>query len=195
MTALSVMTWYRWSSAPDTSATSAHYTSARMNAKNVAPYELEPVPPPEKQARQATDNPNPDGKSVKPKLSTRVAARTVPVLLAAPDAAADSTLLIGIEHHFSDGSISVWSDDGLLYSHSLKSESKKHLVLFRTAQGHEASTVRLLAGQHRLRVHVQSGSEDYDELKTISGNFTHGQKRALQITFHGKQNDMHLELR
>jgi hypothetical protein len=117
------------------------------------------------------------------------------VLLAAPDAAADSTLLIGIEHHFSDGSISVWSDDGLLYSHSLKSESKKHLVLFRTAQGHESSTVRLLAGQHRLRVHVQSGSEDYDEVKTISGNFTHGQKRALQITFHGKQNDMHLELR
>jgi hypothetical protein len=166
-----------------------------MNAKNVAPYKLEPVPPPEKRATQATADPDPDRKSTKPKSSTHVANRTATVRLAAPNAAADSTLVIGIEHHFSDGSISVWSDDGLLYSHSLKSESKKHLVLFRTAQGRESSTVRLLAGQHRLRVHVQSNLEDYDELKTISGNFTHGQQRALQITFHGKQNDMHLELR
>ena len=196
MTALSVMTWRRWnSSAPNTSAPPAHYANERMNAKNIAPYELEPVPPPGKRATQATGDPNPDRKSTKPKSSTHVADRTATVRLAAPNAADDSTLLIGIEHHFSDGSISVWSDDGLLYSHSLKSESKKHLVLFRTAQGRESSTVRLLAGQHRLRVHVQSNLEDYDELKTISGNFTHGQQRALQITFHGKQNDMHLELR
>jgi serine/threonine-protein kinase len=195
MTALSIMTWRRWSSsAPDTSAP-ANYASARMNAASVAPYALEPVPAPEEQVTQPPDNPNPDGKSAKPKSSTHVASRTAAVRLAAPNSAADSTLLIGIEHHFSDGSISVWSDDGLLYSHSLQSESKKHFVLFRSARGHESSTVKLLAGQHRLRVHVQSGSEDYDELKTISGNFTHGQERALQITFHGKQNDMHLELR
>jgi serine/threonine protein kinase len=195
MTALSVMTWRRWSSStPDTSAPPAHYAIERMNAKNVAPYQLEPVPP-EKRAIEATGDRNPDRKSTKPKSSTHVADRTPTVRLAAPNAAADSTLVIGIEHHFSEGSISVWSDDGLLYSHSLKSESKKHLVLFRTAQGRESTSVRLLAGQHRLRVHVQSSLEDYDELKTISGNFTHGQQRALQITFHGKQNDMHLELR
>ena len=193
MTTLSVMTWRRWTSSAPTPP--AHYANERMNAKTVAPHELEPVPPAQKQATQATGDPNPDRRSTKPKSSTQVAGRTVTVRLAAPNAAADSTLLIGIEHHFPDGSISVWSDDGLLYSHSLKSESQKHLVLFRTVQGRESSTVRLLSGQHRLRVHVQSTSEDYDELKTISGNFTHGQQRALQITFHGKQNDMHLELR
>ena len=77
MTALSVMTWRRWnSSAPNTSAPPAHYANERMNAKNIAPYELEPVPPPGKRATQATGDPNPDRKSTKPKSSTHVADRT-----------------------------------------------------------------------------------------------------------------------
>jgi hypothetical protein len=196
MTSLSLMTWRRWNSrAPETSTTPAHYVGPQIKVNKVATSELEPVQPAEKQATHASNNPNPDRNSAKPGSSTHLAVRTATVRPAAPNPAADSTLIIGIDHHFSDGSVSVWSDDGLLYSHSLKTESKKHLVLFRSAQGHESSTVRLLAGQHRLRVHVQSSSVDYDEVKTISGNFTHEQERALQITFHGKQNDMHLELR
>ena len=193
MAALATMTWYRTSSTAETSPPS-RYSKAGMPANKVAPYELEPVQPPTMQAKQAADSSNSDGKSQRPK-SPRVAGQQQTSRPAAPPPNADSALLIDVEHHFSDGSISVWSADELLYSHSLQTESKKRLILFRTAQGHAFSTVLLIAGQHHLRVHAHSTSDDYDEFKTISGNFTHGQKRTLQITFHGKQNDMHLELR
>ncbi len=195
MAALAMLTWYRWTrSAAETSALS-RYSSTGMTANIISPYTLEPVQAPEMQAKQAADNSNSEEKSLRLNSSTGVARRRQTLRPAAPASNADSALLLDIDHHFTDGSISVWSDDELLYSHSLKTEGKKRLILFRTAQGHASSTVRLIAGPHHLRVHVHSSSDDYDEFKTISGNFTHGQKRTLQITFHGKQNDMHLELR
>jgi serine/threonine-protein kinase len=194
MAALATMTWYRSTSSTAETSPPSRYSKAGMTPNKVAPYELEPVQPPTMQVKQAADSSNSDGKPQRPK-SPRVAGQQQTSRPAAPPPNADSALLIDVEHHFSDGSISVWSADELLYSHPLKTESKKRLILFRTAQGHASSTVPLIAGQHRLRVHVQSSSDDYDEFKTISGNFTHGQKRTRQITFHGKQSDMHLELR
>ena len=192
MSALTLMTWHRWaSSAAEAVSTPSRNSRTAMTAKNM-PYGNEPVQAPEKQAEPAVDNSNPDRNSPRSKTPKHVARRTPTT--SPSNSTGDSTLLIGIEHHFADASISVWSDDGLLYSHSLKSEAKKHLVLFR-AQAHESSAVRLIAGQHRLRVHVQSSAHDYDEVKVISGTFTHGEKRTLQISFHGKENDMHLELR
>ena len=191
MSALTLMTWHRWTSnATETFSTSSHGSTAAMNTRTAA-YGFGAVQAPEPQAKATAETSNPDASSQIAKPQNHAASRIATPR--APNPAGDSTLLIGIDHHFSDGSVSVWSEDGLLYSHSLKGEGKKHLVLFH-AQAHESSAVRLIAGQHRLRVHVQSSAHDYDEVKVISGNFSHGQKRTLQISFHGKQNDMHLEL-
>lgn len=194
MAALTLMTWHRIASnTTEASSTSSHGSSAASNTRREA-YDFAHVQELEAQAKPTAENSNPDANSQKAKPARHVANHIATAHQSRPNSAGDATLLIGIDHHFSDGSISVWSDDGLLFSHSLKSEGKKHLVLFH-ADAHESSAVRLIAGQHRLRVHVQSSAHDYDEVKVISGNFSRGQQRTLQVSFHGKENDMHLELR
>jgi serine/threonine-protein kinase len=191
---LTFMTWHRWTrGTTEASSTLSVDSSAPINTKN-AGYEFAQVQPPEQQTKPTPENSNPDANSQKGKPASHAASHIATAHKSPPTSARDSTLLIGIDHQFSDGSISIWSDDGLLYSHSLRNEGKKHLVLFH-AQAHESSVVRLISGQHRLRVHVQSSAHDYDEVKAISGTFSRGQKRMLQISFHGKENDMHLELR
>ena len=102
--------------------------------------------------------------------------------------------MIGISHPFEDGTLSVFSDSRVVYTHSLKGESKKHLGLFRKVEGRDSTSVHLPSGEHQLRVHVQSAESSFDELRTIALNLERGQTRTLQISFHGRQKDMRLDI-
>lgn len=109
--------------------------------------------------------------------------------------AVGSTLLIGIDFPFEDGTVSVLSDSRIVYSHALKGDAKKRLGLFRTVEGRDSGTIHLTTGEHQLGVHVQSSAAAYDELKTVAIELGQGQTRTLQISFHGHHKDMHLDLR
>lgn len=106
-----------------------------------------------------------------------------------------STLLIGIDYPFEDGTVSVLSDARVVYSHALKGDAKKRLGLFRTVEGRDSGTIHLATGEHQLGVHVQSSAAAYDEMKTVAIELGQGQTRTLQISFHGHHKDMHLDLR
>ena len=109
--------------------------------------------------------------------------------------AVGSTLLIGIDYPFEDGTVSVLSDSHVVYSHPLKGDAKKRLGLFRTVEGRDSGTIHLTTGEHQLGIHVQSSAAAYDELKTVAIELGQGQTRTLQISFHGHHKDMHLDLR
>ena len=79
-----------------------------------------------------------------------------------------STLLIGIDYPFEDGTVSVLSDSRVVYSQPLKGETKKRLGLFRAVEGRDLGTIHLATGEHQLGVHVQSSGAAYDELKTVA---------------------------
>jgi serine/threonine protein kinase len=105
-----------------------------------------------------------------------------------------STLVIGITYPFEDCSLSVFDDSHTLYAHSLKAEATKRLGLFRKVEGHALGTVRVPAGEHQLRVRVESKTAAYDQVKVVAANFSRGEPQSLQISFHGRQKEMRLDL-
>jgi serine/threonine-protein kinase len=103
-----------------------------------------------------------------------------------------SVLNLEVNHHFTDGKISVWVDSSLKYSHALRGETKKHLLLFHSANGNETGKLSIPAGQHRIKVHAQSGA--YDQRKELSGTFAPGGQKTLLISFDGPHKSMRLAL-
>jgi serine/threonine protein kinase len=106
-----------------------------------------------------------------------------------------STLDIEVNHHFTDGKISVWVDGALKYSHSLHGETKKRLLLFHGTQGRESRRLSIPAGQHHINVRAQAHSDAYDQRKDVSGAFASGSQKTLLIGFDGPHKDMRLALK
>jgi hypothetical protein len=112
-----------------------------------------------------------------------------------PAAAHSSTLDIEVNHHFTDGKISIWVDGALKYSHSLHGETKKHLLLFHSSQGRESRRLSIPAGQHHINVRAQAHSDAFDQRKELSGAFASGSQKILLISFDGPHKDMRLALK
>ena len=111
---------------------------------------------------------------------------------AAP-AVADSNVEIHIENRFADATLKVWIDNNLAYSHPLHDGHKKRLILL-GGGSKETLTIPVAAGNHELRIEVRSASEQYDETKTVAGEFLAGGERILSITFDKHSRDMRLAL-
>jgi serine/threonine protein kinase len=92
-----------------------------------------------------------------------------------------STLHMRVEHHFPEAQIFLWIDDKLSYTHALGGTVKKRLVVFKGVQGFESESFRVTAGDHHVRVRVQSGDNAYDQTSNISGTFPEDGERALRI--------------
>ncbi|HYL16838.1 MAG TPA: serine/threonine-protein kinase [Terriglobales bacterium] len=92
-----------------------------------------------------------------------------------------STLHMRVEHHFPEAQIFLWIDDKLSYTHSLGGTVKKRLVVFKGVQGFESESFRVSAGDHRVRVRVQSSDNAYDQTANIAGSFPEDGERALRI--------------
>ena len=108
-------------------------------------------------------------------------------------AVADSNVEIRVDNRFSDATLKVWIDDHLAYSHPLHDGHKKRLMLLGGGTK-EAVTIPVSSGKHALRIEVRSASEQYDETKTVDGDFLTGGERVLAISFDKHSHDMHLAL-
>ncbi|HEV2728841.1 MAG TPA: hypothetical protein VGV15_02315, partial [Terriglobales bacterium] len=121
------------------------------------------------------------------------ASQAVPQGSRSPAAIADSNVQIHIENHFSEAVLSVWVDQELAYEQPLRDGHKRHLVLFgRGAK--ETVTIPLSSGTHGLRVRVRSAAEQYEQSRTISGEFLEGGSKILSINFEKHNKEMRLTL-
>jgi hypothetical protein len=123
-----------------------------------------------------------------------VASATPPPAPAHPDAnLADSNLEVRIENHFADANIKIWVDEKLAYEHALRDGHKKRLILL-GGGAREKVTIPFASGHHAVRVQVQSATEQYDETKTIAGDFGKGTEKILSINFEKHTKEMRLAL-
>ena len=106
---------------------------------------------------------------------------------------ADSNLEIRVDNHFSDATLALWIDDKLAYEHPLHDGHKKHLVLLGGGVK-ETVTIPLAAGEHALRVEVRSPSEQYDQSKTVEGEFPKSGEKILSISFEKHTREMRVAL-
>jgi hypothetical protein len=104
-------------------------------------------------------------------------------------------LQIEIQHHFVIARASVWLDDNLVYQKELQGTTKKHALVLERTLGFDASTVKLPAGPHTVKVRVQSGIDSYDLSKTVSGTLVSGRRSTLQVTCDRQPNLLQVALR
>lgn len=115
---------------------------------------------------------------------------TNPATVAA--AVADSDVQIQIENRFSDAMLKIWIDDKLAYSHPMHDRKKRLLLLGGASK--ETLTLPLSAGTHAVRIQVRSAGEQYDETKTVDGEFLSGGERSLSVSFDKHSKEMRVTL-
>ncbi len=122
-------------------------------------------------------------------LSMRSHTSTVPLL---PSHSA--MVNIQIENQIPQGNVTIWVDDRTVYRHMLQDAPKKKLGIFGGGHKQESEKVQVAAGQHQLRVRVQSRNPFYDQSHALAGDFPVGTERVLRVSFN-KQNEMHASLK
>src|SRR5712692_7364808 len=105
-----------------------------------------------------------------------------------------STLRISVEHHFGTAHLSVWIDEKLTYSYSLRGAVKKRMLLFRGVQGYFSDSVEVAGGEHLIRVRVLSADNSYDQSGSIRGSFAPGSEKVLTTQFDRNNRGMRLSL-
>jgi tRNA A-37 threonylcarbamoyl transferase component Bud32 len=107
-------------------------------------------------------------------------------------AVADSNVQIQIENRFSDAMLKIWIDDKLAYAHPLHDRKKRLLML--GGSNKETLTLPVCAGTHAVRVEVRSAGDQYDETKTVEGEFLSGGERNLAVSFDKHSKEMRMAL-
>ncbi len=123
-----------------------------------------------------------------PKTSPSPASPDHSLSKALPATLPPATLEIEVEHKFAAAHLSIWVDGSLSYTHTLEGTDKKRLVVFHRVQGHEFHAVQIPPGNHQLRVQVTSDPDLTEHSATLSGDFSSGKEKMLQIHFdkHGE---------
>ncbi|MGB8583427.1 MAG: serine/threonine-protein kinase [Candidatus Sulfotelmatobacter sp.] len=125
-----------------------------------------------------------------PSATVKPASTSVAGLPAATNPGS-ATLDIEVDHKFAEAKLSIWVDDRLSYTRTLEGTDKKHLALFHHVQGHEIHAMPIPAGSHRLRVQVTSGDNSSDQ--SVTGDFSGGSEKLLQVSV-DKRGVMNLNL-
>jgi serine/threonine protein kinase len=105
-----------------------------------------------------------------------------------------STMRISVEHHFGTAHLSVWIDDKLTYSYSLRGAVKKRMLLLKGVQGYFSDSVEVAGGEHLIRVRVLSADNSYDQSGSIRGSFAPGSEKVLTTQFDKNNRGMRLSL-
>lgn len=92
-----------------------------------------------------------------------------------------ASMQVVVDHEFELARISLWIDDRLAYTGSLRGEVNKRLGVFRKVRGEQSRILELTPGPHQLRVRVESAAGGYDQEESISGVFEKGVRRILRI--------------
>jgi serine/threonine protein kinase len=114
-------------------------------------------------------------------IDSAAQARPVTVIKVAAAGSSLATLHIRVEHRFPEADVMLWIDDKLAYEHTVGGTVKKRMVLFKAVEGHESDSVRTVAGDHQIRVRVQSADKSYDDSGTISATLPADGERSLRI--------------
>jgi serine/threonine protein kinase len=106
-----------------------------------------------------------------------------PVLVALkPTPPETANLEIEIRHHFKGARASVWLDDNLIYEKELQGITRKHALVFQRTAGFDAAALTVPAGNHTVKIRVQSGIDSYDLTQTISETLVAGRQNTLYVT-------------
>ena len=92
---------------------------------------------------------------------------TAKASVAPPRQPPEAMLQIEVEHHFTDARASVWLDNRLIYTKSLRVEKQRRTFLFRAVTAHQFDAIKVPSGIHQLRVRVHSAGDSYDQSKII----------------------------
>jgi hypothetical protein len=99
-----------------------------------------------------------------------------------PKSPAETSLLqLHLQHHLRAGTVSVWSDGRLLYTHEIRGETTKKLVLFRGVEGLNSADLHVPTGEHTLRVRVQSEDNSYDQSAEIGAKVRKDAEQVLTV--------------
>ncbi|MGA9040437.1 MAG: serine/threonine-protein kinase [Terriglobales bacterium] len=131
-----------------------------------------------------------------PAVSTPMAKSEVssaPVALK-PARPQPARLQIEIEHHFVIARASVWMDNNLVYQKELQGTTQKHALILQRTLGFDAGMVKLPAGNHTVKVRVQSGIDSYDLSKTVSATLVSGRESTLHVTCNRQPNLLQVAL-
>ena len=144
------------------------------------PYSAPETPPSSSSQVVAPAIPSPSAPPVTKTAS--VGQKTVTAGSKQPKGLQDvSLLLLRLEHHLKSGTVSVWSDNRLVFKHDLHGEATKKLVVFHGMQGTDAANLRLAPGHHQLRVRVQSADSTYDESGEVTADLLKDSAQVLNV--------------
>jgi len=96
--------------------------------------------------------------------------------------AATATLHISCKHNFRSATLEVYSDDQLLLKTALSGKEHNY-KLVKVYEGKLDLDQPIPAGSHSLRVRVTSRHDHYDDQEVVSGTFSSGDSRTLEIAF------------
>jgi hypothetical protein len=111
-----------------------------------------------------------------------------------PDVPTNATLQIEIHHHFASARASVWLDNRVIYTHSLRGDIKTRALVFRQVEGRQVETIGVPVGKHKVKVRIQSPADHYDQSKTIADAFMRNGQSTLQIVCGKKRDILQLKL-
>jgi serine/threonine protein kinase len=171
---------------PTVSQTSNHGPSSTSNAVKTAAASGDQIPVASKASNHVSRS-----ASNRAKVNVASGNQTPATRPGVPkQTVASSSLQIRIEHHFAAGNLSIWVDDKLAYTSSLQGKVKKRVVVFKGIEGYKTDSIKVDAGDHRIRVHVRAEDDSYDQSSTIAGGLPQDGERVLHI-----QCDKHKEMR
>jgi len=102
-----------------------------------------------------------------------------------------SILELRVQHHLASGTVRVWSDGRLIYTHALHGEATKHLVVFKKVEGTNKDSLKLPAGKHKIKVQVEA--DGYNQSNTIQANLSHDQPQTLAVRCNKEALDLSLQ--
>jgi serine/threonine protein kinase len=105
---------------------------------------------------------------------------------------ASSTLEVSVDHQFKQATLTLWVDDELKLTRVLHGGSQKKLIVFKATHGAESESLQVPSGTHQIRVRVQSSDQTVDLSRTVTGSFSEGEDKTLQVTFEKHNSVMRL---
>ena len=102
-----------------------------------------------------------------------------------------SRLELQVQHHLASATLRLWSDGRLIYTHTLRGEATKHLVVFKKVEGTDKEAVKLPAGKHKIKVEVEA--DGYSHSSTIEATLSHDQPQTLEVRCNKETLDLSLQ--
>ncbi|HXZ81643.1 MAG TPA: hypothetical protein VEG30_17070 [Terriglobales bacterium] len=94
--------------------------------------------------------------------------------------AESATLQFSVQHNFRSAKLNLFVDERLVLASDL-SITKKRLGIFGHAQGAFSRTIRIAAGQHRVRVHIWEPNGSFNQTRENYAEFAREPQAHLQV--------------